>query len=354
MKPTISLVMIVKNETAVLKRCLESATRYVDEIIVVDTGSTDSTKQIAAEYQAKIFDYEWKNDFGAARNFALEKSACQWSLVLDADEYISNDCKGAIQTFIRQGPAIGKLKRVDKFMGKDGVSYEQIYISRLFPSSCRYSGRIHEQVESNLPRVRVNIEVQHDGYFGQLKTDRNIPILKQVIEQNPGDPYYHYQIAKEYRGIEKHEESFLHLKQAYSAITRNETYAPSVIVNFLYAIMASGKLAEGLPVVENEQEYLSDYPDFYFASALYLLELILSDPEQFGELMPYIERFYLRALEIGETDQEGSVIGTGSFAAHHNLGVFYEVTGDIEKAKVQYSSAKKFQYAPSIERLSNL
>lgn len=350
----VSLVMIVKNEESTLRRCLKSASNFVDEIIVVDTGSTDQTKVIASEFDTKIFDYEWKNDFGAARNFALEKSTCDWSFVLDADEYISNDCAIAIRTFINQSPAIGKIKRVDEFMSKDGVNYELSYISRLFPSNCRYSGRIHEQVESDLPRVRVDIEIQHDGYLHQLKTDRNIPILKQVIEENPQDPYYHYQIAKEYRGLENHEASYAHLKQAYASITRKEGYAPSLIVNFLYAIIACGNLADGLSVVEYEQDYLSNYPDFYFISALYLLELILSDPAKYGELMPYIERFYLRALEIGETAQEGSVIGTGSFAAHHNLGVFYEVTGNIEKAKKQYMCAKEHQYAPSIERLSNL
>jgi len=350
----ISLVMIVKNEERTLRRCLESVSNVVDEIVIVDTGSTDQTQMIASEFQANIFHYEWQNDFGAARNFALSKSTCEWSLVLDADEYISNVCAEAIHEFIHQGSAIGKIKRVDKFMSDDRINYEVSYISRLFTSDCRYSGKIHEQVESNLPRRRVDIEIQHDGYLNQLKTDRNIPILLKVIEENPEDPYYHYQIAKEYRGLNSHEQSYVHLKRAYTTITRKEGYAPSLIVNYLYAIMASGNLAEGLSVVENEQDYLSDHPDFHFVSALYLLELILSDPNQYGELMPYIERFYLRALEIGETAQEGSVIGTGSFAAHHNLGVFYEVTGDIEKAEKQYMYAKEYDYAPSIERLSSL
>ncbi|WP_438348861.1 tetratricopeptide repeat-containing glycosyltransferase family 2 protein [Paenibacillus sp. FA6] len=350
----ISLVMIVKNEESTLRRCLESVSNLVDEIVVVDTGSTDQTKVIASEFRAKVFDYEWKNDFAAARNFALEKSTSEWSLVLDADEYVSNDCANAIRTFIHNIPAIGKIKIVNEFMNKDELSYELNYISRLFPTSCRYSGKIHEQVESSLLRHKVDIEVQHDGYLHQLKTDRNIPILKEVIEENPQSPYYHYQIAKEYRGLENHEESYVHLKQAYTLITRNEGYAPSLIVNFLYAIIASGNLEEGLSVVENEQDYLSNYPDFYFVSALYLLELILSNSTKYGELMPYIERFYLRALEIGETAEEGSVIGSGSYAAHHNLGVFYEVTGDIEKAKEQYIFAKAFDYRPSIERLSNL
>ncbi|MFB5759859.1 glycosyltransferase [Paenibacillus medicaginis] len=353
MKKTISLVMIVKNEERTLKRCLESVIQYVDEIIVVDTGSTDQTKDIAAEYQARIFDYKWSNDFAAARNFALEQSTCDWCLVLDADEYISNDCSDAVQTLLSNPfPAVGKVKRIDKFQGKDGINLEQSYITRIFPSYCRYTGKIHEQIVTDLPRITMDVEIQHDGYFQQTKNERNIPLLLEVINQSPEDPYYYYQIAKEYRGLERHEDAFECLKKAYHLISGQEVYAPSLIVNYLYAIMAIGKLEDGIAVIEKEQEFLYDFPDFYFAGALYLLELIMSDPGQYQHLLSHIEQYYMRALEIGDNGKEGSVMGTGSFAAHHNLGVFYEVLGDLEKAKEQYLAAAHYKYEPSIERLS--
>ncbi|MBT2291602.1 glycosyltransferase family 2 protein [Paenibacillus albidus] len=350
----LSLVMIVKNEESTLRRCLESVAKYVDEIIIVDTGSTDNTKSIALEYQSRVFDYEWTNDFAAARNYALDKSTCEWSLVLDADEFLSKDCSKALRNHIHSTPAVGKAKLVDKFMGKDGISYEQIYISRLFPSDCRYTGKIHEQIVSDLPRHKVDIEIQHDGYFKKEKSSRNLPILLNEISDHPEDPYFHYQIAKEYRGTGNHEEAYSHLRIAYSKITGKEGYAPSVIINFMYSIISSGHLADGLTVLENEQDFLKNSSDFYFVSALYLLELIYSDPDQYGELLPLIEDYYLRALEIGDNEQEGSVIGTGSFAAHHNLGVFYEVTGNIAKAQEQYRKAANYNYEPSLERLREL
>ncbi|MFF2912223.1 glycosyltransferase family 2 protein [Paenibacillus sp. NPDC057934] len=351
MGQTISLVMIVKNEEKTLKRCLESVLSYVNEIIIVDTGSTDNTKQIASGFGAKIFNYSWCDNFADARNFALSQSTSQWNLVLDADEYISNECGNAIQDFINGNPALGKIRRIDTFINTDGMNSEQIYISRLFPSYCRYYGRVHEQIISDLPRVKVDIEIQHDGYYGQQKSNRNIPLLKKEIEEKPQDPYYYYQIAKEYRGLEEHEQAFNHLKEAYKWLTRQEGYAPSVIVNYLYAIIASGHLADGLNIIDNEQKFLNNYADFFFVSALYLLELIQSNPAQFNELIPLIEHYYLKALEIGETGQEGSVIGAGSFAAHHNLGVFYEVIGDIEKATQQYIKAAAYNYKPSNDRL---
>jgi len=355
MKPTISLVMIVKNEARTLKRCLESAVKYVNEIVIVDTGSTDNTKHIAQEFDAKIIDYVWKNDFADARNFALEHSSGDWNLILDADEYISNDCQEIIFEFItRNKHSIGKVKRIDKFMGTDGVNYEQIYISRIFPAQCRYKGKIHEQIESDLPRIQLGIEVQHDGYFQQTKSNRNIPILKLAIEENPNDPYYHFHLAKEYRGLEDHHQALIHLKRAYTSMTGLEGYAPNIIVNLLYAMIATSHLEEGLSLIQNHQDFLSNNADFYFVSALYLLELILSNPEEYSGLISSIERYYKKALEIGETGNEGSVLGAGSFAAHHNLGVFYEVIGDLVKAKEQYMEASTYSYEPSVQRLKQL
>ncbi|MWV46629.1 glycosyltransferase [Paenibacillus sp. HJL G12] len=354
MKKMLSLVMIVKNEGSTLKRCLESAFKLVDEIIIVDTGSIDNTKEIAREFDAEIFDYTWSNDFSEARNYALDRSTSDWNLVLDADEYISNDCRNTIRQFIEGRQAIGRVKRIDKFQGHDGINYEQIYISRLFPASCRYSGKIHEQIESNLPHLFVDVEVQHDGYFQQSKNERNITILQGVLREHPLDPYYHYQIAKEYRGLENYEKAYYHLKIAYDNMKGNEGYAPSVAVNLLYAIISTGYLSEGIAIIDQQVNKLDNYSDFFFVAALYLLELIQSDPVQFGELIPLIERYYKKALEIGENGQEGSVRGTGSYAALHNLGVFYEVTGQTDLAIYCYERASEMLYKPSMDRLQNI
>lgn len=83
-----SLCMIVKNEEAVLKDCLDSLQALMDEIIIVDTGSTDRTKEIAAQYTDKIYDFQWCNDFSAARNFAFSKATGDYIYSADADEYI--------------------------------------------------------------------------------------------------------------------------------------------------------------------------------------------------------------------------------------------------------------------------
>lgn len=88
---TISLCMIVKNEERILKRCLDSIADLMDEVIIVDTGSTDATKSIAAEYGARLFDFEWVDDFSAARNFAFSKAACDYIYSADADEVLTEE-----------------------------------------------------------------------------------------------------------------------------------------------------------------------------------------------------------------------------------------------------------------------
>ena len=88
---TITLCMIVKNEEKVLNRCLESIRDLMDEIVIVDTGSTDRTKEIAAKYTDQIYDFEWVNDFSAARNFAFSRATCDYIYSADADEVVDEE-----------------------------------------------------------------------------------------------------------------------------------------------------------------------------------------------------------------------------------------------------------------------
>ena len=88
---TISLCMIVKNEERILARCLDCLRDLVEEIVIVDTGSTDRTKEIAARYTDRIFDYAWQQDFAAARNFAFSKATCEYIYSADADEVLDEE-----------------------------------------------------------------------------------------------------------------------------------------------------------------------------------------------------------------------------------------------------------------------
>src|SRR5580693_9521245 len=113
--PKLSLAMIVRNESRCLGRCLQSARQTVDEMVIVDTGSTDGTIQIARGFGARISNFDWIGDFAAARNFAIGQTAGEWILVLDADEWIGETLVKEIPVFVSSERAIGRLKVVSEF-----------------------------------------------------------------------------------------------------------------------------------------------------------------------------------------------------------------------------------------------
>ena len=120
----ISLCLIVKNEEQILERCLNSFKGYYDELIIVDTGSTDSTKDIAKRYTSKVFDFEWCDDFSKARNFSIEQAAGDYILVLDTDEFLDEDFDmNDIRKLIEKNPAgVGRIKRINPYV-RDGKDY---------------------------------------------------------------------------------------------------------------------------------------------------------------------------------------------------------------------------------------
>lgn len=94
---SLSLCMIVKNEESNLKKCLKNAKIYADEIIIVDTGSKDKTKEIAKNWTDKIFDFQWEDDFSKARNFSFDQATCQFCMWLDADDFLTDESAFNIQ-----------------------------------------------------------------------------------------------------------------------------------------------------------------------------------------------------------------------------------------------------------------
>lgn len=346
--------MIVKNESQNLKRCLNSVKHLVDEIVVVDTGSVDNTKEIALLFGAKVYDFIWTNNFSDARNFALQQSTGEWNLVLDADENIINDCEKEIKDFIKGPRRIGRVRRFDKFEQNGEIKESQVFISRLLPKGAYYTGRIHEQVVSDFPSVNTSIEVYHDGYFHKNKSERNLKLLHSAIDENPSDPYLLFQIGKEYRMIGKHRTADDFFAKCYSLLTEGEGFRPLVVVDYLYNIIANKNLECGLNIISQEEQNLSDYPDFHFVSGLFYMDLVFSDVNRYLNYFPYIEKSYLTCLAIGETDRYDSVRGTGSFRAAYNLGVFYETIGDLAKARKFYELSAKDKYRLAIDRLAKM
>lgn len=147
---TISLCMIVKDEEDVLARCLESAADAADEIIIVDTGSADATKEIARRYTDKVYDFAWTDDFSAARNFSFSKAEMEYCMWLDADDILLEADRAALLDLKRTlDPAadVVMLRYHAAFDadGKPTLSYYRERIVRNSPEF-RWAGAVHEAI----------------------------------------------------------------------------------------------------------------------------------------------------------------------------------------------------------------
>lgn len=194
----ISLCMIVKDEESVLERCLNSVCKCVDEIIIADTGSKDKTKSIAEKFTRNVYDFEWINDFSAARNYAFSKATCEYIMWLDADDVISEENQQKLlklketlnenigQVFMKYNIAF------DEFSNPTFSYYrERLFKKMLNPVWCE---PIHEYVVCPGEKFISDIEVNHK----KEKTSdpkRNLKIFRQILKQqkalNPRMQYYY-------------------------------------------------------------------------------------------------------------------------------------------------------------------
>jgi tetratricopeptide (TPR) repeat protein len=198
----VSLCMIVKNEERFLAECLESITGVVDEINIVDTGSTDRTVEIARSYGANVIFREWRSDFAWARNEALAMATKRWTLVLDADEELERESVGLVRS-LRTTPAsfaavyINIVNIVSDAAGMGTMSHRLI---RIFPTNpvLRFGGAIHESLmrtdDAELSAVLSPIAIVHKGYTHEIlaareKDARNKPLIERAYEEHGDDSF---------------------------------------------------------------------------------------------------------------------------------------------------------------------
>ena len=193
-KPGVSLCMIVKDEEANLPRCLASVKPIVDEIIVIDTGSTDRTMDIAEFFGAKVYEFEWNGNFAEARNFSLSKAKGNWILIMDADEKISPQDYKRFRKLVAKKPSglaaysiitrnycnmantIGWIPNSGQYASEEaGLGWLSSEKVRLFSnnSQVKFEGAVHEMVDSVLKRLSIEIKkcsipVHH---YGRLNAD---------------------------------------------------------------------------------------------------------------------------------------------------------------------------------------
>ena len=183
---TVSLCMIVKNEESVLSRCLDSIKDLVEEIIIVDTGSTDSTKSIAAKYTDKVYDFEWISDFSAARNFSFSKATCDYIYIADADEYLDDAGRNEFLKLKEcMVPEIEIVQMHYNTVGFDTVlNIQSEYRPKLFKRQREFTwiDPVHETVRIEPVVFDSDVVVTHAPE--SLHSGRDFSIFQKAIERD--------------------------------------------------------------------------------------------------------------------------------------------------------------------------
>lgn len=252
---SLTVCLIVKNEEHCLGDCLGSIKAWADQIVVVDTGSTDNTVQVARQYNAQIEFFPWKNDFAQARNYSLQFAASDWILVLDADECIEGDLKTLSDLLSKEYE--GYYLTVKSLLGAEEIEAED-HVVRLFRNrqGYKFCGAIHEQIAGSIKESRgqdaigfSGIVIRHRGYMPdeisrKKKMERNSKIIRSQLTEQQADTFMLYSLGTELIQQEQYGEACEVLEKALRYMTGGEGYFREVILLALMVCIKNRAYAE--------------------------------------------------------------------------------------------------------------
>lgn len=340
---TISLCMIVKNEEEVLEGCLNSVNPICDEIIIVDTGSTDRTKEIAAKFTDKIFDFKWIDDFSAARNFSFSKASMDYILWLDADDILKE--KDLLEfKKLKKGlhEAIdGVAMKYDIDFDEDGEPTFSYRRNRLVKRSKQFKwiGPVHEYLEVSGSIIPADIAITHRKSEKKLQvnsSDRNLNIyekrLKNGEEFTPRDLYYY---ANELKDHGQHQKATIYYQEFLST-------KKGWVEDEIRACMNMAECYKQLGDFEKEMKALTSSMNYDIPRPEVSCRLgdIYKNMNQYKKAVIW----YRLAIEVEIVNDFGfTQKAYSTWYPHLQLCVVYWQLGEIEKSIEHNNLAKKFK-----------
>ncbi|NPV73032.1 MAG: glycosyltransferase [Pelotomaculum sp.] len=340
MEDTITLAMIVKNEAGNLKRCLDSVSGQVDEIVIVDTGSTDETLEIARRYTDKIYHFPWGGDFSAARNFAIEKAGGEWIISLDADEELVSGTGDLKRLVARDKHLEAYLLPLNNPTAGSPGEYNRFLVLRLFRNNGRYRfrGKIHEQVtvsEKGVVGIAEGPVISHKMLPARernRKRGRNLALLKKAFSDDPQNYFLQYYIGVEWLMLGKPERALPHFQQAYRNLTdENLLFRGPALRYLIICLKELGRLDEAICLCLEADLKYPEYTDVY-----YLCGVLFEEKKEFQLAIKWLNQ----AVKCGTPPAIYSHMnGAGSFLAFYHLGYCHEMLGQAEVAENYYQQA---------------
>jgi glycosyltransferase involved in cell wall biosynthesis/tetratricopeptide (TPR) repeat protein len=360
--PTLSLCMIVRDEERVLGDCLKSIRGWMDEVIIVDTGSTDRTVEIADESGANVSHFPWCDSFSAARNVSLEQATGDWVIWMDADDTLPDECGRQMRELLFNAPddVDGYIMQVHipPDSGDDGFTIvDHVKVFRNRPEY-RFEGRIHEQILDSIYRAggrveRTELYVVHSGYDyspeGQKKKrERDLRILELEVQERPNHPFVWFNVGMTHFHLKDFAKAMPALEKCLQLCRPRES-----IVRKVYAMLSGtcreiGSLQGARDWLERGLKLFPRDPELLFRAGILYKDL--------GDF-PRAEQCYLTLLHGRETGHIDSLDVTMlSYKANHNLALVYHDMGRYDKEEEQYRLAlqAKPDFGPSLAGLTEL
>ncbi len=352
----VSLCMIVKNEERVLADCLKSAQGVFRQIVIVDTGSTDRTKEIATEFGAEVYDFPWTDSFSEARNESLRHATGRWIFWMDADDTLpKTTAEAVLRSVVNAHPDVNAFIVPVRFTDSGPSGGTQVDHVKLFRNlkGLHFRGHIHEQILPSLRKaggaiLRIDSFVLHSGYDtsdeGQArKRDRDWKLLKLDLEDDPLNPFYNFNMGMTCHHCGMHEEAILWLQKSIDYAAGEESHIRKAYAMMGISLRELGRLDEALEKFTEGLEAVNEDPELRFQSALVLsgLERLEEAIQQYLAINPDTSGFF-SSIDI-------AILGCKRF---HNLASLYESTGEHKEARAWYWKAvNEAGFIPSADRL---
>lgn len=345
----ISVCIITKNEAEHLQKCLEALKPYPFEIVVTDTGSEDDSVEVARRYTDRVYEFEWINDFSAARNFCISRASHNTILSLDTDEFIRPFDWDALQKALEEHPkSLGAIELFSYF-DVDGETKRQVSrLERLF--NRRYYHFINPIHEVLVPIDRMipssydaPISVDHVGYQGSTeklkeKAERDIELIRTQIKSDPENPYLYFQLGQSYMLMRDHAGALPWFRKAMEHHPApGADYTLALLYNYADILLDDNLVEEAASVLPFRDSF-SDNKDFLCLSGRIYLHM--------GQPLKALPEF-VQALSAPKFILEDP--RTPSYY----IGFIYEMFGKKDIALTHYKNCGD-AYPPAIEALKRL
>jgi tetratricopeptide (TPR) repeat protein len=341
---TLSLCMIVRDEEERLPQCLAAARPAVDEIVVVDTGSSDRTREIALEHGARVVDFAWTGSFAEARNVAFDAATGDWMMFLDADEVLVAQDAPRLRALTgrtwREAFYLVETNYVGALEDGAAVTHNALRVFRNRPGY-RFAGRIHEQILHTLPtylpeRIEVSdVRVEHFGYLGvvrdgKAKSRRNIELLERQAAEGDTSAFHAFNLGSEHLALGEAEAAARQLELAWERLHETASpsaygFGPSLTSRLVKALRAAGRTDRAGEVADAGLTIFPGFTDLVFEQASMARDA--GDDARAGEL-------FERCVAMGDAPSSyTATVGCGTHLALCGLAAVHRRAGRLDEAE---------------------